>query len=140
MTSYLPPNERALFICDDIFGQHELETGKLTDWTDYFQSVLGSVDEHHRFVFTTRKYIYQEFARKSGLGTLFPGESDPNRFVIKLAKLKRDERDQILDKHLEQSDLPSSKINQALRAKEEILDCEDFSPEVIRSLFAILKS
>lgn len=140
VTAYLPPDESALFICDDIFGQHELETGKLTDWTDYFQSVLGSVDEHHRFVFTTRKYIYQEFARKSGLGALFPGESDPNRFIIKLAKLKRDEREQILEKHLEQSELPSSTINQALRAKEEILDCEDFSPEVIRSLVAILKA
>lgn len=140
VSSYLPPSESALFICDDIFGQHELETGKLTDWTDYFQSVLGSVDEHHRFVFTTRKYIYQEFARKSGLGALFPGESEPNRFIIKLAKLKRDERDQILEKHLEQSDLPRTKIAQALRAKEEILDCEDFSPEVIRSLVAILKS
>lgn len=140
VSAYLAPDESALFICDDIFGQHELETGKLTDWTDYFQSVLGSVDEHHRFVFTTRKYIYQEFARKSGLGALFPGESHPNRFIIKLAKLKRDEREQILEKHLEQSDLPGTKINHAFRAKEEILDCEDFSPEVIRSLVAILKS
>lgn len=140
ITAYLPPNESALFICDDMFGKHELETGKLTDWTDYFQSVLGSVDEHHRFVFTTRKYIYQEFARKSGLATLFPGESDPNRFIIKLATLKRDEREQILEKHLEQSDLPSAKIDQALSAKEEILNCPDFSPEVIRSLVALLKS
>jgi hypothetical protein len=140
ITAYLPPNENALFICDDIFGKHELETGKLTDWTDYFQSVLGSVDEHHRFVFTTRKYIYQEFARKSGLATLFPGERDPNRFIIKLATLKRDEREQILEKHLEQSDLPSAKIDQALGAREEILNCPDFSPEVIRSLVALLKS
>jgi hypothetical protein len=140
ITAYLPPNESALFICDDMFGKHELETAKLTDWTDYFQSVLGSVDEHHRFVFTTRKYIYQEFARKSGLGALFPGESDPNRFIIKLAALKKDEREQILEKHLEQSDLPSTKINQALLAKEEILSCADFSPEVIRSLVAILKA
>lgn len=140
VTSYLPPGESALFICDDIFGQHELEIGKLTDWTDYFRQVLGLVDEHHRFVFTTRRYIYEEFARKSGLGALFPGESDPNRFIIKLARLKRDEREQILEKHLEQSDLPRTKVQEALRAKEEILDCEDFSPEVIRSLVSILKS
>jgi len=48
--AYLPASDNALFICDDIFGQHELDVGKLADWTDYFQSVMGLVNDNHRFV------------------------------------------------------------------------------------------
>jgi hypothetical protein len=139
IASYLSPDETALFICDDIFGQHELETTKLADWTDYFDSVMGSVDENHRFVFTTRKYIFEQFANRSGIRALFPAEEDPNRYIIKLSSLRPEEREQILEKHLEQSDLPPHVINRTLRAKDEILACEDFSPEVIRSLVALLK-
>jgi hypothetical protein len=134
VASYLEPGECALFICDDIFGKHELEAGKLEDWTNYFQSVMGLVDENHRFVFTTRKYIYEQFANRSGLRAFFPAEDNPSRFVIKLIDLKREEREQILEKHLANSDLSSAVISATLRSKDEILPCKDFSPEVIRSL------
>jgi len=139
IASYLSSDETALFICDDIFGQHELETAKLADWTDYFGSVMGAVHENHRFVFTTRKYIFEQFANRSGLRSLFPGESDPNRYIIKLNSLHRDEREPILEKHLEHSGLPPHIVRKTLRAKDEILGCEDFSPEVIRSLVALIK-
>lgn len=138
--SFLSPSEKALFICDDIFGQHELDAEKLADWSDYFKSVVGLLDGNRRFVFTTRKYIYKEFERKSGLRAFFPDESDPSRFVIKLIDLKRDEREEILEKHLAESNLPIQIVNAALRSKNEILDSKDFSPEVIRSLVALLKS
>lgn len=66
--SYLPSNEGALFICDDIFGKHELDESNLDDWTNYFKSVTGLIDDNHRFVFSTRKYIYEQFAnRKASL-------------------------------------------------------------------------
>jgi hypothetical protein len=52
--AYLPPNEKALFICDDIFGQYDLDAEKLTEWTEYFKSVMGNIAENRRFVFTTR--------------------------------------------------------------------------------------
>jgi hypothetical protein len=139
VAAYLQEGERALFICDDIFGQHELEAGKLEDWTNYFQSVMGLVDENHRFVFTTRKYIYEQFANRSGLRAFFPDEADPSRYVIKLSSLKSDEREQILEKHLEHSDLPAAVIAATLRLEDQILGCEDFSPEVIRSLVSLLK-
>lgn len=140
IAAYLPAGERALFICDDIFGQHELDSGKLEDWTNYFQSVMGLVDENHRFVFTTRKYIYEQFANKSGLRKLFPGEEDPSRYVIKLSSLTKDEREQILVKHLQHSTLPVDIIRTTFSAKEQILACPDFSPEVIRSLVSLLSS
>lgn len=140
VAAYLPKSDKALFICDDIFGQHELDSVKLADWTDYFRSVMGLVDERHRFVFTTRRYIYEEFARKSGLRSFFPDDNDPTRYVIKLKALVRNEREQILEKHVETSDLPSGVISLTLAAKEEIMQCEDFSPEVIRSLIGLLKS
>jgi hypothetical protein len=140
IAAYLPAGERALFICDDIFGQHELDRGKLEDWTNYFQSVMGLVDENHRFVFTTRKYIYEQFANKSGLRKLFPGEEDPSRYVIKLSSLTKDEREQILVKHLQHSTLPVEILRTTFLAKEQILACPDFSPEVIRSLVSLLGS
>jgi hypothetical protein len=138
IASYLPSSEGALFICDDIFGMHELDRIKLSDWRDYFQSVMGLIDPNHKFVFTTRQYIYEEFANKSGLRAFFPGEQDPTRYVIKLSQLSEEEREQILEKHLEISALASGIIELALQAKPEILSCKDFSPEVIRSLVSLL--
>jgi hypothetical protein len=126
--SYLTPDEGALFICDDIFGRHEIDFAKLDDWADYFQSVMGLIDENHRFVFTTRKYIYEQFANRTGMRSLFPKESDAARHVIKVSRLTKDEREQILEKHLTASDLASETIHTALSAKEEILACKDFSP------------
>jgi hypothetical protein len=139
VAAYLQEGECALFICDDIFGQHELEIGKLNDWTNYFQSVMGLVDKNHRFVFTTRKYIYEQFANRSGLRSFFPDETDPSRYVIKLIGLKADEREQILEKHVEHSHLPAAVISETLKFKDQILSCKDFSPEVIRSLVSLLK-
>ncbi|HEY6807114.1 MAG TPA: restriction endonuclease [Pyrinomonadaceae bacterium] len=138
--SLLPPEEKALFICDDIFGQHELDAEKLADWTDYFKSVAGLLHGNRRFVFTTRKYIYNEFARKSGLRAFFSDEKDPSRYLVKLIELSRHEREQILEKHLEESDLPQHIVKLALASKEEILNSTDFSPEVIRSLVSLLGS
>jgi hypothetical protein len=140
IAAYLAAGERALFICDDIFGQHELDGGKLEDWTNYFQSVMGLVDENHRFVFTTRKYIYEQFANKSGLRRFFPEEENPSRYVIKLSSLTKDEREQILVKHLQHSTLPVEILRTTFSAKEQILACPDFSPEVIRSLVSLLGS
>lgn len=140
IAAYLPPSDSALFICDDIFGQHELDSGKLEDWTSYFQSVMGLVDENHRFVFTTRKYIYEQFANQSGLRAFFPDEENPSRYVIKLSSLTEDEREQILVKHLQHSTLPVHTIIATFKAKEQILACADFSPEVIRSLVSLLST
>lgn len=137
---YLPADEEALFICDDIFGRHELDSAKLHDWADYFQSVMGLIDENHRFVFTTRKYIYEQFANRTGMRSLFPKESDPARHVIKVSRLTKGEREQILEKHLTASDLASDTIKTTLSAKEDILACRDFSPEVIRSLVSLLRT
>src|SRR5207253_5278922 len=102
-------------------------------------SVMGLIDENHRFVFTTRKYIYEQFANRSGLREMFPSETDPNRFVIKLRTLSKEEREQILEKHLQVSGLPKTIIDSALTLKQEILASKDFSPEVIRSLVTILR-
>lgn len=140
IAAYLPVGDRALFICDDIFGQHELDSGKLEDWTNYFQSVMGLVDENHRFVFTTRKYIYEQFANRSGLRAFFPEEENPSRYVIKLSSLTKDEREQILVKHLQHSTLSVDTIRTTFKSKEQILACADFSPEVIRSLVSLLSS
>ena len=111
LTTYLPPSEGALFICDDIFGKHELDQSKLQEWTDYFQAVKGLVEANRKFIFTTRQYIYEEFANKSGLRAFFPLESDPTRYVIKLSKLSDDEREQIIEKHLLTSNLSTEKSN-----------------------------
>lgn len=139
IVSYLQPEQGALFICDDIFGQHELDPAKSEDWTDYFQSVMGLIDENHRFVFTTRLYIFNQFARTSGLRALFPTEADESRYVIKVSQLTNPEREQILEKHLANSGVAAEVIEAALRMKSEILACKDFSPEVIRSLVALLR-
>lgn len=138
ITTYLPPSEGALFICDDIFGKHELDQSKLSDWTDYFQSVVGLIDENRKFIFTTRQYIYEEFANKSGLRAFFPNETDTTRYVVRLNELSDDERDQILDKHLRTSNLSIEAIELVQNSKEEILECKDFSPEVVRSLIALI--
>jgi len=138
IASYLDPSERAVFICDDIFGKHELDQGKLEDWTDYFESVMGIVSENYKFIFTTREYIFNEFVNKSGLRSLFPQENDPNRYVVKLKELAIEEREQILEKHVYASSLSESVKSLILSMREEILKCKDFSPEVIRSLVAIL--
>jgi hypothetical protein len=138
ITSYVPASEGAIFICDDIFGKHELDQIRLRDWTDYFQSVMGLIAPNNKFVFTTRQYIYEEFANKSGLRAFFPDEDDPTRYVIKLSKLSKEEREQILEKHLAFSDLSTEVIELALQMRQEILTCEDFSPEVIRSLVSLL--
>ena len=138
IVAYLDSSTRALFICDDIFGTHELDPTKLNDWKDYFQSVIGSVTGEHKFLFTTRRYIFEAFADKSGLRNLFPSEQDPDRYVLKLAKLSREERLQILWKHIDNSTLSQEKVDILRNLENRILDSEDFSPEVIRSLVQIL--
>lgn len=138
ITAYLPSSEGALFICDDIFGKHELDQSKLQEWMDYFQSVMGLVEVNRKFIFTTRQYIYEEFANKSGLRAFFPNESDPTRYVVKLSKLLEDEREQILEKHLLTSSLSTEIIELVRTSQEKILECKDFSPEVVRSLVALV--
>lgn len=138
ITAYLNEKEKALFICDDIFGIHELDEAKLTDWTDYFQSVIGSLTGRHKFLFTTRKYIFEAFARKSNLRSFFPTSEDENQFVLKLKDLTPDERTQILEKHLDASNLTPEKVELIHSLKSEILQSKDFSPEVIRSLIQIV--
>ena len=139
ITSYLPASEGALFICDDIFGKHELDQSKLQDWTDYFQSIMGTIAANRKFIFTTRQYIYEEFANKSDLRVFFPNENDPARYVLELSELSRDERQQILEKHLLTSNLSSHVIELVRASEDEILDCKDFSPEVVRSLIALIE-
>lgn len=136
--AYLPEGERALFICDDIFGVHELDRSKFKDWADYFQSVLGLVQPNRKFLFTTRKYIYEEFANKSDLRNFFPKTDDPNRYVVKLGDLAKNEREQIIEKHLSSSNLSTDAISLVASRKEDILQSKDFSPEVVRSLMALL--
>jgi hypothetical protein len=136
--AYLSPNEGALFICDDIFGKHELDQSKLQEWTDYFQSVMGLVETNRKFIFTTCQYIYEEFANKSGLRALFPNVDDPTRYLVKLSKLSEEEREQILEKHLLMSNLPKEKIELVNILKADILACKDFSPEVVRSLVSLV--
>ncbi|MEQ8672103.1 MAG: hypothetical protein RLP44_20865 [Aggregatilineales bacterium] len=138
ITAYLDESEKALFICDDIFGIHELDEAKLKDWTDYFQSVLGSLTGGHKFLFTTRRYIFEEFARKSNLRSIFPNEEGQNKFVLRLKELTLEERTQILEKHLENSKLSSEKVELIHSLKSNILLSKDFSPEVIRSLIQIV--
>lgn len=131
-------SKRLLLICDDIFGKHDLDVTKLSEWTDYFQSVMGLIDSNHKFLFTTREYIYKEFADRSGLRSFFPNEKDPTRFVIEVNELSVIEREQILEKHLLSSSLAPSGIQRVLVSKQEILSSKDFSPEVIRSLVGLL--
>ncbi len=136
--AYLPEDEGALFICDDIFGIHELDEGRYADWADYFTTVVGSIDSNHKFLFTTREYIYREFQRKSGLKAFFPDVDDPTRYVIEISELASEEREQILEKHLFTSNLSPQAIELVVQAKQEILACKDFSPEVIRSLVSLV--
>lgn len=60
--------------------------------------------------------------------------------MIKVSHLTKDEHEQILEKHLTTSDLASETIRTTLSAKEQILACKDFSPEVIRSLVSLLRT
>jgi hypothetical protein len=138
ISAYLPQDECALFICDDIFGVHELDPNKLAEWTDYFQSVMGLIESNRKFIFTTRQYIYEQFASRSGLRAFFPEENDPSRYIVKLKDITYDEREQILNKHLLLSNLSRHKKELVQAATEEILSCKDFSPEVIRSLIPII--
>lgn len=139
IVAYLPEDQNALFICDDIFGRHDLDRHKLREWEDYFQSVMGNIGDRFKFLFTTRQYIYRQFVNRSGLDKFFPNDDDPSRFRIKLVELGIEEREQILEKHLAVSALKSEVVRLVSRMKSEILSCKDFSPEVIRSLVSILE-
>jgi hypothetical protein len=138
IASLLDPSESALFICDDIFGQHELDPIKLADWSNYFKTVMGLIEANRKFLFTTRRYIYEEFANKSGLRLFFPEEDDPERLVVRLKELTQEEREQILEKHILHSTLGSKKSTLVMQYKDLILSCKDFSPEVIRSLVGVI--
>jgi hypothetical protein len=133
IVSHWNPNEsNQFFWIDDAFGSVRHEQALTDDWARRLPKIMAAVKGGARVVLTSRDYIYRA-ARPLLKEYAYPLLRE-QQVVIDVAKLSRQERQQIVYNHIRLGDQPQE-VRSAL--KPYLLDLADqqpFRPEIARRL------
>ncbi|WP_146056324.1 restriction endonuclease [Methylobacterium sp. V23] len=97
-TSWNPHDKKRFFWIDDAFGSNVLRDEFVQDWTSTFSKVVAAILQGNRFVFTSRRHIYEAAKSKLGQKNL-PVFSDRSA-VVDVGDLSTSEKQQILYNHI----------------------------------------
>lgn len=121
-----------IFICDDAFGMHVLSP-RAEEWFRKLEIILNLADDSHLFIFTSREYIFRAF-------TKFGNEihrSFLNKIIVESHNYSMVEKTLMLHRYTTLSNLDEDHKLSILSEEHKFTSHRNFSPETIRSFFAI---
>lgn len=131
--SYYNENRKQLFICDDAFGKHQLSSNH-NEWFRTLLTIFSLVDDNHKFIFTSREYIYRGFANLM--------DEDLNEFLNKILVESHNysiqEKNALLHRYTIKSNLGLHNKKLILESLKTLTKHKNFSPETIRAFFSNL--
>lgn len=127
------PDDKQLFICDDVFGDISLQVDKKDGWTHSLNRLLHALDNNHKLIWTARSYILKEAIENSKLL-----EDRPllhhDTIVVNIEDLAELEKAMILYNHAKKANLPEPVKDIIKKGCKAIVRNEYFAPESIRQL------
>jgi len=127
------PDEKQLFICDDVFGDISLQADKKDEWTRSLNRLLSTLNSNHKLIWTARCYILQEAIENSKLMEDRPSLND-DKVIVNVENLTELEKAMILYNHAKKANLPDSIKYFIRKGCKVIVNNEYFAPESIRQL------
>lgn len=127
-----PHEAKQFFWVDDAFGATQLDWASAIGWNRVFPHMHAAIRRGARVLFTSRDYVYRS-ARNHVKESAFPLINE-SQVVIRVERLKKDEREQILYNHIRlgmQSREFKSEIKPFL---PDVAAHQGFSPEIARRL------
>ncbi|MDC9813453.1 MULTISPECIES: hypothetical protein [Rhizobium] len=96
--AWSPHDQNRFFWIDDAFGPNNLREDYVQDWATIFRKVEAAIRRKNRFLFTSRRYIYEAAKRKLGNRNL--GVFTNEQAIVDVGELSQSEREQILYNHI----------------------------------------
>ncbi len=127
------PDDKQLFICDDVFGDISLQADKKDEWTHSLKKLLRALDNNHKLIWTARSYILKEAIEHSKLTEDRP-HLNHDTVVVNVENLVELEKAMILYNHAKKANLPEPVKDVIKKGCKEIVKNEYFAPESIRQL------
>ncbi|MFN8305333.1 MAG: hypothetical protein U0T79_01045 [Ferruginibacter sp.] len=120
-----------IFICDDAFGKYELSY-KAEEWFLKLDRIFNLADESHRFIFTSREYIFRAF-------TNFGNDSAKaflEKIIVESHNYSSQEKLAILKRYTITSKISDYDKASILHNEINLTSHKNFSPETIRAFFS----
>ena len=127
-----PDDKNRFFWIDDAFGSNVVDPGSVQQWAKEFSKVTAAIKGGNRFLFTSRRYIYNSAHRKLGsrnLALFRTGDA-----VVNVGELTKLERGQILYNHIKHGDQEDDWKSKAKRHLASILEVPNFLPGISERL------
>ena len=122
---------KQIFICDDAFGKYGLSY-KAEEWFLKLDRIFNLGDESHRFIFTSREYIFRAF-------TNFGNDSAKaflEKIIVESHNYSSQEKLAILNRYTITSKLSDYDKASILNNEITLTNHKNFSPETIRAFFS----
>jgi hypothetical protein len=127
-----PHEARQFFWVDDAFGPTQLDWQAAVQWNGVFPHMQAAMRRGAKIVFTSRDYIYRNarsFLKASALPVL-----NESQVTIRVERLTKDEREQILYNHIRLGSQPTEFKKRIKPFLSDIASNPRFGPEIARRL------
>lgn len=127
------PNEKhRLYWIDDAFGANQVRLDFVDAWISLMPSVQAATQHGNRFIFTSRRHIYEE--AKPKLGTRNHPLFRNTEAVVDVGILTQSEKEQILYNHIKAGNQSKIWKKQVKTFLNSVTRREMFLPEIARRL------
>lgn len=131
-THWNPNDPGAFFWIDDAFGANVLREDYVQDWTTIFRKVQAAIGHGNKFLFTSRRYIYEAAKLRLGARNL-PAFADGSA-VVDVGKLTSAEKAQILYNHVHFGNQTQSWKRAVKDHLDEVAGVDSFLPGIAERL------
>lgn len=130
--SWNPDDPNRFFWIDDAFGSNVLREDYIENWSSAFRKVQAAIARGNRFLFTSRRHIYEAAKRRLG-GRNLPLFSNGSA-VVDVGRLSAEERAQILYNHVNFGLQSQSWKTGAKKHLDAVAAVPDFLPGIAERL------